>query len=84
MCMYTLYTRFMMLSVPYLVTTVFGHYTVPYIYERRIRYLWSLIGMLICLLVAELHNTAGLLFPSQYRCGTILLSLYSMVWDCRV
>ena len=21
------------------------------------------------------------LFPSQYRCGTILVTLYSMVWD---
>ena len=29
-------------------------------------------------------NNAGLLFPSQYLHGTILLSMYSIMWDWRV
>ena len=32
-------------------------------------------------LAAEHRSTAGLLFPSQWPSGTILLTLYSMVWD---
>ena len=36
------------------------------------------------LLPAEPRSTSGLSFPSQCPCGTILLTLYSMVWDWRV
>ena len=45
---------------------------------------WSHIGILMLRLAAEPHSTAGLLFPSQCHCGTILLTPYSMVWDWRV
>ena len=43
--------------------------------------LWSHIGTLIHRLAAEPCSTAGLLFPSRYPSGTILLTPYSMVWD---
>ena len=46
--------------------------------------LWSHIGTLIHRLAAEPRFTAGLLFPSRYPSGTILLTPYSMVWDWRV
>ena len=36
------------------------------------------------LLDAELRSAAWLLFSSQCLYGTVLLTLYSMVWDCRV
>ena len=36
------------------------------------------------LLAAEPSSTTGLLFPCQYPCGTILVTMYSMVWDRRV
>ena len=36
------------------------------------------------LLAAEPRSIAGLLFPFQYLCGTILVTPYSMVWDWRV
>ena len=39
------------------------------------------IGMLIWLLAAESFSPSGHLFPSQCPCGTILPTLYSMVWD---
>ena len=38
----------------------------------------------ISLLAAESRSTAGILLPSQCPCGTILLTLYSMMWDWRV
>ena len=46
--------------------------------------LWSHIGILLRRLAAEHCISAGLLFPSQCPCGTILLILYSMVCDWRV
>ena len=46
--------------------------------------LWSYIGTLMRLHTAEPRSIAGLLFPCQYLCGTILVTLYSMVWDWRV
>ena len=46
--------------------------------------LWSHIGLLMCLLAAEPHSTAGHLFPSQCLSGMILLTLCLMVWDCQV
>ena len=46
--------------------------------------LWSHIGTLMRLLIAEPRSTAGLLFPSQWPSGTILLTPYSMVYDWRV
>ena len=42
------------------------------------------IGILIRLLAAEPRCTAMSIFPSQCACGTILLTLYSMVWDWMV
>ena len=42
------------------------------------------IGSLIRLLAAEPRSIALLLFPCQYLCGTILVTLCSMVWDWRV
>ena len=39
---------------------------------------------LMRLLAAEHRNMAGLLFPCQYLCGTILVTTCSMVWDWRV
>ena len=41
----------------------------------------SHIGILIQFLAAESRSSAGPLFPSQCPCGTILLTLYSIVWD---
>ena len=41
------------------------------------------IGVLMRPLAAEPRSTAGPLFLSQCPCGTILLILYSMVWDWR-
>ena len=46
--------------------------------------LWSHIGTLMHRLAAEPCSKAGLLFPSPCPSGTILLTLYSMVWDWRV
>ena len=46
--------------------------------------IWSHLRMLMRLLAAEPRSTAGPLLPSQCPCGTILLILYSMVWDWRV
>ena len=46
--------------------------------------LWSCIGTLMHRLAAEHRSTAGLLFHSRCPSGTILLTPYSMVWDCRV
>ena len=43
--------------------------------------LWSHIGTLKHRLAAEPCSTAGLLFLSRCPSGTILLTLYSMVWD---
>ena len=48
-------------------------------YTRR-----SHIGSLMRLLAAEPRSIAGLLFPCQYLCGTILVTPCSMVWDWRV
>ena len=42
--------------------------------------LWSHIGILMRLLAAEPHSTAGILFPSQYLSGMILMTMCSMVW----
>ena len=44
--------------------------------------LWSHIGILLRILPAEPYSTEGPLFPSQCLCGTILLTLYTMAWDC--
>ena len=42
--------------------------------------LWSHIGKLMCLLAAEPHD----IYSPLSVCGTILLTLYVMVWDWRV
>ena len=46
--------------------------------------LWSYFSIRMRLLAAEPRRTAGPLFFSQWPCGTILVTLYSMVWDWRV
>ena len=46
--------------------------------------LWLHIGTLMHSLAAEPCSTAGLLFPFRCPSGTILLALFSMVWDSRV
>ena len=46
--------------------------------------LWSHIGILIRFLVAEPSSTKVPLFLFQSPCGTILLTLYSILWDNRV
>ena len=45
---------------------------------------WSHIGTLRHCLAAEPCSAAGLLFPSLCPSLTVLLTSYSMVWDCRV
>ena len=45
--------------------------------------LWSHIGILMHLLAAEPHSTAGLLFPFKYLCGTIFVTPYSKEWHWR-
>ena len=42
---------------------------------------WSHIDILMRLLAAEPSSTEGPLFQSQCPCGTIWLTLYSIVWD---
>ena len=46
--------------------------------------LWSHIGILTHLLTIELRSIAGVLFPSRYLSGMILLTLFPMVWDWRI
>ena len=46
--------------------------------------LWLHIGTLMHRLAAEPCSTAGLLFPSRFPSGTVLVTQYSMVWDWRV
>ena len=41
--------------------------------------LWPHIGFLMHLLAAEPRSTAGLLFPSQYLSGTILVTVFDGV-----
>ena len=43
--------------------------------------LWSYIFIVMHLLTAEPHSTAGLSFSSQWSCGMILPTLKLMVWD---
>ena len=58
---------------------------VPYVPECGLHaVLWSHIGTLMHLPAAEPRIISWLLFPSVCLCGTILLTLYSMVWDWRV
>ena len=56
----------------------------PYVPVRVHAVLWSHICSLMRFRGAEPHSTAGPLFSSQCLTGTILLTLYSMVWDWRV
>ena len=44
----------------------------------------SYIGTLMTLLAAEPRIINGLLFSSQYLCGTVLVTPCSMVWNWRV
>ena len=46
--------------------------------------IWLLIGTPLRLLAAELFSTGGPLCPSQYYYETILMTLYSTVFDWRV
>ena len=56
----------------------------PYVPVRVHAVIWSHIGTLMHRLAAEPCSTAGLLFASRCPSRTILLTPYSMVWDCRV
>ena len=52
------------------------------LYKIRCKPMHLLYGaLLMCLLAAGPPSTTGLLFPSQYLCGTILVTPYLMVWD---
>ena len=42
------------------------------------------VHLIMRLLAAEPRSTTGPSFPSQCLCGTILLPMYSMVWDWRI
>ena len=55
----------------------------PWPYRYYILHNWSDIDTLMRLLTAEPRSTAGLLFNCLYLCGTILVTLYSTVWDWR-
>ena len=61
---------------------------VPYVPVRAYRHTSaspsSLVGILMRLPAAEPRSTAWLLFTSQYLRGTILVTLYSIVWDWKV
>ena len=46
--------------------------------------LWSHIGILMPRLAAEPRSTTRFLFRCQYRCGTILVTPYSTVWNCNL
>ena len=62
---------------------LYGALPVPYVPVCVTREL-SHIGKPMRLLAAEPSSIAGLLFPCQYLCGTILVTPSSMVWDGRV
>ena len=46
--------------------------------------LWSDIGIIIRFLAAEHRSNAGSLFLSQCLCGTIVLILYSILWEWEI
>ena len=62
-----------------------GALHVPYVSVRvgLLAVLWLHIGGVMSLFASEPLSTVGLLLHSQYLCGTILLTRYSMVWDRR-
>ena len=63
---------------------LYGTVPGPYVPVRLHEVLWYHIGILIRLLAEEPGSTTGPLFLSQCPRGTILLTLYSMVWNWRV
>ena len=62
---------------------LYGALPVPYVPVRVTRGASHIVSPMR-LPVAESRRIAGLLFPFQYLCGTILVTPYSMVWDWRV
>ena len=58
-----------------------GALPVPYVSVRVTRGALVAYRFLMHLLAAEPRSTAGLLSPSQYLFGTILVTLCSMLWD---
>ena len=63
---------------------LYGSLPVPYVPVRVERGTRSHIGILMPILAAEPRSAAGPLFAYHCPCGTILLTLYSMVWYWRV
>ena len=61
---------------------LYGALPVPYVRVRVTR--GAAHRYTMRLLSAEPRINAGLLFPCQYLCGTILVTPCSMVWDWRV
>ena len=61
-----------------------GALPLPYVPALVTRGVWLLIGTSLRLLAVELLSIAGPLCPTQYRYGTILVTLFLMVWDWRV
>ena len=62
----------------------FGALPVPYVPVRITRAAVMHIDTLMRLLTAERRSISGLLLSCQYLYGTILVTLYSMVWNWRV
>ena len=63
---------------------LYGALPVPYVPVRFHAVLWLHIGILMGLLAAQPRSIEGHLFTCECQCGTILPTLYSMVWDWRV
>ena len=63
---------------------LYGALPVPYVPVLVTRSAVIAHGTILRLLAAEPRSIAGLLFPFQYLCGTILVTPYSMVWDWRI
>ena len=64
--------------------TLCNLFMVLYLYRKCQCGLRSQNGILVGLLAVEPRSTPGLLFRSQCLYGSILPTLYSMVWDFRV
>ena len=56
----------------------------PYVPMRITRVALVAHRLLMLLLAIEPRSTGGLLFPFLCHSGPILLTSYTMVWDCRV
>ena len=85
-CFLTVYLHVAVLCMLYKIRcnpmhSLYGPLPVPYVSVQVTRGALVHINTLMRFLAAEPLSTAGLSFPSQCVCGTIFLTLYSMVWD---